>query len=195
MFRSIIDTTDGEDSRLILEKVTKGHMKIKFMLCTLINTQVQSDYVQSTDESGRFQRYGSDLYKTASRGTLGCKAASRTSLGVTNSVSHSSYNSANEVKLWHGRLHQLPQELQFDLYDYDTHGMAGQPATVGTVLRLTPPTSQFDFADSPRAGGLWDAFSLSDFVPIALFPEDEEKLVSSRWILMFRQLKLRLRPN
>ena len=61
---------------------------------------MQSDYVQSTEESGRFQRFGSDLYQTASHGTLGCRAASRTSLGVTNSVSHSSYNSANEVKSW-----------------------------------------------------------------------------------------------
>jgi len=63
--------------------------------------------VKSFDESGKFRRFDSDLYK----------GASRTSLGVTNSISHSSYNSANE-------------ELQFDLYDYDPNGMNGQPATV-----------------------------------------------------------------
>ena len=73
--------------------------------------------------------------------------------------------------------------------------MAGQPATVGAVLELTPPISQFDMADSPRAGALWDAFSLSDFVPITLFPEDEEKLVSSRLIPIIRQLNLRLGPK
>jgi hypothetical protein len=48
----------------------------------------KSEFVQSTEESGQLQRFDSDWYK----------AASRTSLGVTNSVSHSSYNSANEAR-------------------------------------------------------------------------------------------------
>ena len=47
----------------------------------------ESGKVKSFDESGKFRRFDSDLYK----------GASRTSLGVTNSISHSSYNSANEV--------------------------------------------------------------------------------------------------
>ena len=78
--------------------------------------------VKSLDESGKFRRFDSDLYK----------GASRTSLGVTNSISHSSYNSANEVMpvILDANLMPFAQELQFDLYDYDPHGMNGQPATV-----------------------------------------------------------------
>ena len=78
--------------------------------------------VKSFDESGKFRRFDSDLYN----------GASRSSLGVTNSISHSSYNSANEVmpELLDTELIPFPQELQFDLYDYDPHGMNGQPATV-----------------------------------------------------------------
>ena len=81
--------------------------------------------VKSLDESGKFRRFDSDLYK----------GASRTSLGVTNSISHSSYNSANEVMLVivYSKLMHFTQELQFDLYDYDPHGMNGQPATVSPI--------------------------------------------------------------
>ena len=81
--------------------------------------------VKSFDESGKFRRFDSDLYK----------GASRTSLGVTNSISHSSYNSANEVmpESLDAKLMPFPQELQFDLYDYDPHGMNGQPATVSPI--------------------------------------------------------------
>ena len=76
-------------------------------------------------ESGKFRRFDSDLYK----------GASRTSLGVTNSISHSSYNSANEVMpvILDAKLMPFAQELQFDLYDYDPHGMNGQPATVSPI--------------------------------------------------------------
>ena len=79
--------------------------------------------VKSFDESGKFRRFDSD------------KGASRTSLGVTNSISHSSYNSANEVmpELLDTKLMPFAQELQFDLYDYDPHGMNGQPATVSRI--------------------------------------------------------------
>ena len=81
--------------------------------------------VKSFDESGKFRRFDSDLYK----------GASRTSLGVTNSISHSSYNSANEVMpvILDAKLMPFAQELQFDLYDYDPRGMNGQPATVSPI--------------------------------------------------------------
>ena len=39
---------------------------------------------------------------------------------------------------------------------------------------------QFDFEEPSRTGHLWDAFSLSDFAPTKLFPEDEQSLVSVR---------------
>jgi len=133
--RSVIEMTEHGTSQSIQPKVKNGY-----------NTQKsfeENGKVKSFDESGKFRRFDSDLYK----------GASRTSLGVTNSISHSSYNSANE-------------ELQFDLYDYDPHGMNGQPAT-------------FDFEERSRTGHLWDAFSLSDFAPTKLFPEDEQSLVKT----------------
>jgi len=129
--RSVIEMTEQGESRAIQPKVGSEYMLQSFE---------ESGKVKSFDESGKFRRFDSDLYK----------GASRTSLGVTNSVSHSSYNSANE-------------ELQFDLYDYDPRGMEGQPTT-------------FDFEEPSRTGHLWDAFSLSDFAPTKLFPEDEQVL-------------------
>ena len=68
--------TERGDSRAIQPKVT--HQSLE-----------ESGKLKSFDESGKFRRFDSELYK----------GASRTSLGVTNSVSHSSYNSANEVMM------------------------------------------------------------------------------------------------
>ena len=73
--------TEHGSSQVVQPKVKKDY-----------NTQKsfeENGKVKSFDESGKFRRFDSDLYK----------GASRTSLGVTNSISHSSYNSANEVML------------------------------------------------------------------------------------------------
>ena len=67
--------TERGDSRAVQPKVTQ-------------QTFEESGKLKSFDESGKFRRFDSELYN---------KGASRTSLGVTNSISHSSYNSANEV--------------------------------------------------------------------------------------------------
>ena len=109
--------TEHASSQAIQPKVKKEY-----------NTQKsfeENGKVKTFDESGKFRRFDSDLYK----------GASRTSLGVTNSISHSSYNSANEVmpELLDTKLMPFAQELQFDLYDYDPHGMNGQPATVSPI--------------------------------------------------------------
>jgi len=143
--RSVIEMTEQGESKATQPKVGSEYMLQSFE---------ESGKVKSFDESGKFRRFDSDLYK----------GASRTSLGVTNSISHSSYNSANE-------------ELQFDLYDYDPRGMEGQPST-------------FDFEEPSRTGHLWDAFSLSDFAPTKLFPEDEQSLVKtgSKGSLGWKQL-------
>ena len=68
--RSVIEMTERGDSRAVQPKVTQ-------------QTFEESGKLKSFDE----RRFDSELYK----------GASRTSLGVTNSISHSSYNSANEV--------------------------------------------------------------------------------------------------
>ena len=73
--RSVIEMTERGDSRAVQPKVTQ-------------QTFEESGKLKSFDESGKFRRFDSELYN---------KGASRTSLGVTNSISHSSYNSANEV--------------------------------------------------------------------------------------------------
>ena len=70
--------TEQGESRAIQQKGGSEYMLQSFE---------ESGKVKSFDESGKFRRFDSDLYK----------GASRTSLGVTNSISHSSYNSANEV--------------------------------------------------------------------------------------------------
>ena len=107
--------TEHGSSHAIQTKVKKEHNAQKSF--------EENGKVKSFDESGKFRRFDSDLYN---------KGASRTSLGVTNSISHSSYNSANEVMpvILDANLMPFAQELQFDLYDYDPHGMNGQPATV-----------------------------------------------------------------
>ena len=104
--------TERGDSRAIQPKVT--HQSLE-----------ESGKLKSFDESGKFRRFDSELYK----------GASRTSLGVTNSISHSSYNSANEVMTFmlDAKLNPCAQELQFDLYDYDPRGMEGQPTTVSPM--------------------------------------------------------------
>ena len=76
--RSVIEMTEHGESRAIQQKIGSEYMLQSFE---------ESGKVKSFDESGKFRRFDSDLYK----------GASRTSLGVTNSISHSSYNSANEV--------------------------------------------------------------------------------------------------
>ena len=76
--RSVIEMSEHGESRAIQPKVGSEYMQQSFE---------ESGKVKSFDESGKFRRFDSDLYK----------GASRTSLGVTNSISHSSYNSANEV--------------------------------------------------------------------------------------------------
>ena len=100
--------TERGDSRAVQPKVTQ-------------QTFEESGKLKSFDE----RRFDSELYK----------GASRTSLGVTNSVSHSSYNSANEVMTFmlEAKLNPCAQELQFDLYDYDPRGMGGQPTTVSSI--------------------------------------------------------------
>ena len=101
--------TEHGSSHAIQTKVKKEHNAQKSF--------EENGKVKSFDESGKFRRFDSDLYN---------KGASRTSLGVTNSISHSSYNSANEVMpvILDANLMPFAQELQFDLYDYDPHELS-----------------------------------------------------------------------
>ena len=87
----------------------------------------------SSSSSGKFRRFEPDLYKPASR----------LSIGVSNSISHSSYNSANE-------------ELEFDLYDYENENMVGEHEE--TFNQNTWRV---------------DDFSMSELAPAKLFPSDD----------------------
>ena len=71
------------------------------------------------------------------------KLCSKLSLGRSNTISHSSYNSANE-------------ELEFDLYDYG-HEHIGEGVTEPMVKNTWE----------------MDAFSMTEFVPTKLFPSDD----------------------
>lgn len=87
----------------------------------------------SSSSSGKFRRFESELYKTSSR----------LSVGISNSISHSSYNSANE-------------ELEFDLYDYENENIVGEPEE-----NYSQNTWQVD------------EFSMSELAPAKLFPSDD----------------------
>ena len=137
--------TERGDSRAVQPKVTQ-------------QTFEESGKLKSFDESGKFRRFDSELYK----------GASRTSLGVTNSISHSSYNSANEVMMTfmlEAKLNPCAQELQFDLYDYDPRGMEGQPTTVSSIYLFSQ--CQFD----PKSKSLvigWQTFFTISLVELML---------------------------
>ena len=137
--------TERGDSRAVQPKVTQ-------------QTFEESGKLKSFDESGKFRRFDSELYN---------KGASRTSLGVTNSISHSSYNSANEVMTFmlEAKLNPCAQELQFDLYDYDPRGMEGQPTTVSSIYLFSQ--CQFD----PKSQNLvigWQTFFTISLVELML---------------------------
>ena len=87
----------------------------------------------SNSASGSFKRFEPKM----------SKLCSKLSLGRSNTISHSSYNSANE-------------ELEFDLYDY------GQ-AHIGEELK------QFTTGEQIEA----DDFSMTEFAPTKLFPSDD----------------------
>jgi len=87
----------------------------------------------SSSSSGIFRRYEPELYKTVSR----------LSVGMSNSLSHSSYNSANE-------------ELEFDLYDYENENRVGEPEDT-----FTQRTWQ------------GEDYSMSELAPAKLFPSDD----------------------
>ena len=132
--------TERGDSRAVQPKVTQ-------------QTFEESGKLKSFDE----RRFDSELYK----------GASRTSLGVTNSISHSSYNSANEVMTFmlEAKLNPCAQELQFDLYDYDPRGMEGQPTTVSSIYLFSQ--CQFD----PKSQSLvigWQTFFTISLVELML---------------------------
>ena len=87
----------------------------------------------SSSSSGKFRRYEPGLYK----------AVSRLSVGMSNSISHSSYNSANE-------------ELEFDLYDYENENRVGEP--------------EENYIQRTWQG---DDYSMSELAPAKLFPSDD----------------------
>jgi len=87
----------------------------------------------SSSSSGKFRRFEPELYKPISR----------LSVGMSNSISHSSYNSANE-------------ELEFDLYDYENENMVGEPEE-----------------SYNRNSWQVEDFSMSELAPAKLFPSDD----------------------
>ena len=87
----------------------------------------------SNSSSGNFRRFEPKMYKLCSK----------LSLGRSNTISHSSYNSANE-------------ELEFELYDYG-HKHIGEGVTEPMVKNTWE----------------MDAFSMTEFVPTKLFPSDD----------------------
>ena len=87
----------------------------------------------SNSSSGNFRRFEPKMYKLCSK----------LSLGRSNTISHSSYNSANE-------------ELEFDLYDYG-HEHIGEGVTEPMVKNTWE----------------MDDFSMTEFVPTKLFPSDD----------------------
>ena len=87
----------------------------------------------SSSSSGKFRRFEPELYKPSSK----------LSVGVSNSISHSSYNSANE-------------ELEFDLYDYENENIVGEREE-----KFAQNTWQVE------------DFSMSELAPAKLFPSDD----------------------
>ena len=87
----------------------------------------------SSSSSGKFRRYEPELYK----------AVSHLSVGMSNSLSHSSYNSANE-------------ELEFDMYDYENENRVGEP--------------EENYIQRTWQG---EDYSMSELAPAKLFPSDD----------------------